>query len=623
MKYALSYAALAAAMLCAPGLAWADDSEIVVTAQRLGGQARDQIGGSVSVLEAEDLQARQVRIVSDVLRDIPGVAVSRSGPAGTLTDVRVRGSEANHVLVLIDGIEASDPFNQSFDFASLIADDVARIEVLRGQQSALYGSDAIGGVIHYITATGAEAPGARARWEAGSFGTVQMTARVAGVASGLDFALSGNVFNTDGTPGAPGGARDLGAENITLAGKFSYEVTDNFRLSASLRHREVTADYNTDTDANGVTLDTPNTYYEGEALYALARAELDLMDGRWRNALVIQGVQEHRFDNQPSFFSTIDADGERLKASYDTSFRFGGAGFVHRVSGGADYEREQFETLSISEQSIENVGLVFGYDVLIGERLALGASLRHDQNDLFDDADTYRVQASYAFETGTRLRAAAGSGVKNPNMVELFGYGFGYVGNPDLKPEKSEGWEIGVEQRLLDGALLLGATYFDNELEDEIVSVGFAPASADNLDRISEQKGVELFAQARLGEQWRIDASYTYLDAEQGGVTEIRRAENIASLNVSWRTAGDRGGLNLNVRYNGEQEDTQFLFVPPFVNPVTLDAYTLVNIGADWRLTEALDVYARVENALDEAYQEVFGYATAGSAAYIGVRAGF
>jgi vitamin B12 transporter len=194
-----------------------------------------------------------------------------------------------------------------------------------------------------------------------------------------------------------------------------------------------------------------------------------------------------------------------------------------------------------------------------------------------------------------------------------------------LKPEKSEGWEAGVEQSLFGRALLVGATYFDSTLHDEIVTDFslFPITSSLNLAQKSTQKGVELFAQARIGKQWRIDGAYTNLDAKQGNVTEVRRADNIASVNLAWRTAGDRGGVNVNVRYNGEQNDTQFLFVPPFSQPVTLKAFTLVNLGADWRLSDKLQIYGRVENALDETYQEVFGYATAGRAAYVGLRAGF
>src|SRR5712671_1058965 len=195
--------------------------QVLITASRLGGIRSDLLGSSSTILEPIDLQLRQTVIVSDILRDVPGVAVSRAGPIGQFTHVRIRGADANHTLVLIDGIKASDPFYGEFEFETLIADDVAKIEVLRGEQSALYGSDAIGGVIHYITATGAEAPGFRARAEGGSFGSANASARYAGVEGGFDYALSAAYSRTDGVPDNPLGTRRLGSEGLNLAGKFS------------------------------------------------------------------------------------------------------------------------------------------------------------------------------------------------------------------------------------------------------------------------------------------------------------------------------------------------------------------------------------------------------------------
>src|SRR5262249_28298886 len=224
-------------------------------------------------------------------------------------------------------------------------------------------------------------------------------------------------------------------------------------------------------------------------------------------------------------------------------------------------------------QSITNTGIVAEYDGVLNQHFAFGAAARFDYNDRFDNDTTYRVQASYSFDTGTRIRSAVASGGKNPTMTELFGFGFGFLANPHLKPEESEGWEAGIEQFFFGGHGLVGVTYFDNTLHDEIVSVGFAPARAANLMTDSTQNGVEFFLQAQLNPNWNVDVAYTNLDAKQNGVEEVRRAPNIASVNVDWRSLDDRFRVNLAVRYNGEQSDNQFLFVSPFVRPVTLDAF--------------------------------------------------
>lgn len=250
LKTTISFIALAAAT---PALAQTDNNdtterpadEIIVSASRSGeGVEAGNLGASVTVIDAAALEQRQTRIVSDVLRDVPGVAVSRLGAAGGQTQIRIRGSEANHVLVLIDGIEAADPFQGEYDFGTLIADPAARIEVLRGQQSSLYGSDAIGGVINYITLSGREAPGYGARIEGGSFGTVSGGARAAGAADDFDYAVSGSYYGTSGYPTARGGTRDVGSESIGATAKVNWTPGEAFKLTGVLRYSHTDADTN-------------------------------------------------------------------------------------------------------------------------------------------------------------------------------------------------------------------------------------------------------------------------------------------------------------------------------------------------------------------------------------------
>lgn len=610
--------------------------QVIVSATRAGdGVRRDVLGASITVLETEDLQQRQTRIVSDVLRDVPGVSVSRSGTVGNLTQIRVRGTEGNHVLVLIDGMEASDPYYGEFDFATLLADDVAKIEVLRGQQSALYGSDAIGGVIHYITSTGKEHPGFSTRIEGGSFNTWEGAARFAGATETFDYAISGGYQSTDGVPTARFGKRDVGSENGVLSGKFQFSPTDNFRIRGVARYSSMDADTN-DQDFSspygefpyGYVVDSDD-YYENRALYGLLRAELDSFEGRWRNALSVQGVSAERKGYSGSLLDYAD-EGSRFKASYESTVRFGSEAFSQTITGAVDFERERMQnTGPVYEPSMgllretENTGLVAQYDAVINERIGLGAAIRHDDNDRFQDADTYRLQASYRFDSGTRLRAAAGTGIKNPTVTELFGYDpTSFIGNPNLKPEKSEGWELGIEQSFASDAALVGLTYFDNSLENEIYTQ-YTPTFVSvpaNRTTESTQKGVELFAVANVGEAWRFDVSYTHLDAKENEVEELRRPSDIGSLNINWQVV-ERASLNLTVRYNGETYDNNYTGVGP--SRVLLSDYTLVNLGAEFQINERLGVYGRIENLLDEEYEEVYSYRTPGRAAYLGIRSAF
>lgn len=611
----------------------ADDSidELVVTASRGAGIDRSLLGASVSVLDPVDLEHRQVRIISDVLRDVPGVSVSRTGPVGGLTQVRIRGTEGNHVLMLLDGMEAADPYQGEFDFATLIADDVARVEVLRGQQSALYGSDAIGGVIHYMTASGREAPGARARLEYGSFNTVDGSLRFAGANGPLDYVVSGGLQSTDGVPNSRFGTRDLGAEFRALSGRLGYEVNDNLRLKAVGRLTSGEADANP-TSFSGPTAGFPvdgTNFYKMQALHLMTRAEMDSFDNRWLNALQLQHSDAERDSYTAPGSRSGGNESSKLKASWESMLRFGVDGLAHTLTAAVDYERDEMQNTGPGlnaaqalKREVENKGFAAQYDIVFDERLSLGAAMRYDENDLFNSETTYRLQTSYKFDGGYRLWGATGTGIKNPTFFELFGFNPNtYTGNPDLKPERSNGWEAGVEKSFSDRGLV-SVAYFDSKLKDEIYTA-FLPGSVSTpRNRLFEsiQKGIEVTGLLRLGEQWRVDASYTYLDAKENGVEEIRRPPNLGSVNISWRTPSSRAGLNLTVRYNGEMDDT---FFGTTAMRVTMPAYTLVNLGADYQISDTLQFYGRVENALDEDYEEVYGFRTAGIGGYVGLRAKF
>lgn len=638
MRYSVSYAALAAALvtMSLPALAAASSAEeIVVTASRApGGLTRAQLGGSATLLQPLDLRLRQTRTVSDVLRDVPGISVSRLGGVGGQTQVRLRGSESNHTLVLIDGLEASDPFQGEFDFSALIADDVARIEVLRGQQSALYGSDAIGGVINYLTVSGTEAPGARGRIEAGSFGTTEGALRIAGADGALDYVISAGHRRTDGTPNSRFGSRDLGAENTALSGRLVYELSPNLKLRAIARYLKAEADVNDQDFAwgsptYGYVIDSDDSSAI-EQLYGLVGADLDLMEGAWSHSLTLQSMDASR-DGFSGGARDSGNEGNRVKLSYVSSYRFGMEGVFHNLTGAIDWKREKFRNsgpglspAQALERQIENTGLVAQYDLAIGDHIGFGAAMRYDENERFRNATTYRVHASYLFESGARLHAAGGSGIKAPGFYELFGFDpDGFIGNPDLKAERSHGWEAGIEQTFLDGRVRLDATYFDTRLEDEIYTdfSNWPISTAANRDTVSKQRGVEVSAEALIGDAWRVHAAWAWLDAEEGGQEEVRRPPHIGSLNLSYVDPSDAFSATLTVRYNGETLDNNFTSTG---GPrVTLPAFTLVNAGGDVRLNEGVRLFARIENLFDETYEEVYTYRAPGRAAFVGLRAEF
>jgi vitamin B12 transporter len=648
---------------------------IVVTASRSGDAIPiDLVGSSVTVIDAQDLRDRQTRILSDVLRDVPGVAVSRLGAVGGQTQVRIRGAEGNHTLVFIDGIKASDPYDGEYDFATLLADESARVEVLRGQQSSLYGSDAIGGVISYTTLSGREAPGFTARAEGGSMGTYSGAGRAAGtLGETFDYALTSSYYHTDGYAVAPGGNRDLGSNSLGASGKVNWTPAPNFKVTAVGRYSYTKAD--TDDQAiaanslivrgypTQIEVDTPGEYYTNKGYYGLLSAELGLFDGAWTNTASAQIADTTRegFGAFGGIGKTSGDKGRRYRGSLTSTVRFGNDRVKNRFTAAVDAEREEFRnttpidpTIDPASQSfdgrhtIDTIGIVAQYDVTINDRLALGASARIDDNQMFDDDATYRATASYLFPTGTRVHTAYGTGVKAPSAGDLFGYSDGkYIGNPNLRPELSKGWEAGVEQELLDKRVRIGATWFDNRFVHQIdnafvvVNGNFLTTTFNNAVK-TKQHGIEAYADAHFGDV-RLDASYTWLHAPQTidalanpapanpantqfpvpiTTQAVRRAKNIASVNLTYAPKALPFTGTVTVRYNGKQGD--YAFNPDFSRLIVdLKAYTLVNLAATYDITKSLQLFGRVENLLDKHYQEVFGYETPGRAGYGGVRVRF
>lgn len=585
--------------------------------------------GSATIIEKHEIERRQVRDVADVLRDVPGVAVS---VVAGQSQIRLRGSEANHVLVLVDGIEVSDPFGGEFDLSTLQAEIGAHVEVLRGPQSALYGSDAIGGVVAYQSGNFS---GFGGRIEAGTNNTLNGALRMGASKSGWSASLSGAFVSTDGEPNARAGGRDIGRDSYTLSGKGALDVTKSLTLRAVGRYVLTQGDFN-DQDFDpasptfGLVIDSPGQRYENEAIYALAGAEWSLLDDRWTNDLSVQ-LADIRRDSFSSFGRSFGSEGERVKASYIGSYDLSSRG-DHGLTFAADWEEERYRNTDpfgfafTGTRSNQNVGLVGQYR-LTRDAFAIFAAIRHDVNENFADATTYRLAGSVAATDTTRLRASIGSGIKNPGFYELFGFVDGrFIGNESLRPEKSTGWEVGIDQALFDAAVNLSLTWFDSELEGEIFTAYPAPdfvTTPANRESVSKRRGIEAALDAIICDTLSLNAAYSFVDAEESGLEEVRRPRHIASAALNWTHPRDRASASLAVRHNGEAQDLAFTD-PSFVPVrVTLPDYTLVNLYGELQLAEGLRLFARGENLLDQTYEQVFSFVSPGRSFVAGLRARF
>lgn len=362
-----------------------------------------------------------------------------------------------------------------------------------------------------------------------------------------------------------------------------------------------------------------------------------MFDGAWEH---IAGTALTKTDNE-NFRSGVKetrTKGEKTRFDYQTNMYFDTQNVVdasHVITLSVDYEEDTFEQSDTIFGGFSNVrevtnttGLVASYRIGLWERLFLSGSIRNDNNSDFKDATTYRVTAAYNLpDLGTRIHGNYGTSNKRPTFTELFGFfpGF-FIGNPNLNPEKSKSWDVGFEQSLWQGRANVGATYFHSRLENEINGFFFTGTgfTAVNVDGISKRQGVEITTDAQLTNNLELSAAYTWLDATQPDATgnqimEVRRPRNTASVNLNFAFLNDRANANLNISHTGTQKDTNFATGVT----VDLDSYTLIDLATSYRIMKNISIYGKVENLLDEDYQDVFGFQTPGIGGIVGINMNF
>ena len=615
----------------------------------------DKVGQTITVISEQLIEDQGYVYVPDVLRQVPSVAVSQPGAPGSLTQVRIRGGEANHTLVLLDGIDISSPDQGETDFSTLLTGGIGRIEVLRGPQSGLYGSNALAGVVNLISRREVDGHSFGASVEAGSFDTVELAAN-AGLGDADTYAaISANRLTSSGYDVSPdqtangvsavGSAKPGDKEGNTAA---SLNLRGGAAVSETLHIHGVARYFKSTAELDGQAFGFPiagRTYddaseTEHEQTMVGGSAVFDPFAGVWETTLSASYVDESRINrttNFPFLFGPpaptqaellaiplvqSAVDSTRAKLGLLSTLRFGDANIAQFLSGFVETERETFKTPAPASRDESRTLNAFGlqYRAEIAEQLNLYATVRRDQNDDFEDADTYSLAASWAIpNTGSRLHTSYGTGVTNPTFIEQFGFDPGtFIGNAALVPEEAVGWDFGIEQTLIADKLVVDLTYFKSTLDNEIFT-DFLPTFETtplNSRTDSDRSGWELYVTANPLEDVSLVASWTELDASEPNGIEVRRPEQQGSLDASWRIGGGDVQLNLGVTYNGDMLDTDFAtFLRTRVDP-----YTLVRFGASWQVSDQVEIYGRVENLLDETYQDVIGYIAAPQAAYVGIR---
>jgi vitamin B12 transporter len=624
----LTSAALIA--LATPALAQPQyrDEGVVVSATRLPTPVAE-VASSVTVITAADIDARQDRSLPDVLREVPGLSITQTGGAGGQTSLFMRGTNSNHTKVLLDGIDMSDPStaNGAADISKLLAGDIAKVEVLRGPQGALYGSDAIGGVVNIITKSGEGPMRITADAEGGSFGTFNQRASVLGSEGDLHYALTVQHFLSSDTPVTPldllppGQRRnDDFYNNITATAKFGYDVTENFDLEL-VGHYTNSLGKITGDGFDPVTFASfpspTRTRIETLQYETRGTAHLVLWDGRLDQTLGLAYGSNILATQDPNNGDGRQI-GDRIKLDWQGNIAVTQG---QTVVLGAETARDALHPgLSFGFPSPLSRGITTnaGYAELqsdFGWGLYNSASIRYDDNSRFGDKTTWRVAPAWVIgDTGTKLKGSVGTGFKAPALQQLFGT---FGGNAALKPETSFGYDVGVEQSVLGGTVTGGVTWFQNNIKNLITS-GPAPAFLNiNVGR-ARTDGVESFIAWKALENLTLKADYTYTDALDAGtkLALLRRPRHKASVNADWQATDDLT-LDATLLYVGPQIDGNRDFSIPRLK---MPDVTTLDLAASYRFTEKWSLFGRIENAFDTRYQSPDGFLRPGIGAYGGIK---
>ena len=634
-----SFGALADADNEVPNSNDAKIEEMLVLANHLPTNANN-IGSSTSSINTSDFARQATFDVSQLLRTIPNMSVNRAGPLGALTQVRIRGAEANHTLVLIDGVEVNDVGNGSeFNFAHLAGADISRIEVLRGPQSARFGADTIGGVIGIFT-NQATQPGIKTHvnLESGSFKTRYGSAGVSVAQPQGENLWTGQLnvsrMISDGYSASTLGNENDGFEDSSARGSLGYQWGDASLVKVTLSQTEIDAqgdeqDFNfPSTATQGLVIDADQNYASKQQF---ANLLLQTEYFGWQQQMNIsESKNRSRFFDTGTLVSGLN--GERSKVDLQTSKLVQVGDLTHSLLIGAQYEGREFENIypsigGANYKAKDHQQSLAGEYVLQTPNRSIALSVRADDNQRFDNATTSRVTLSQNLPQNLRLHSSWGQGIVNPTFFELFGFTpNSFTGNPNLQPEESTSWDFGLSGSLLSERVGFDITYFYADLTNEIETVfdmtSFT-SSPVNQTGNSQRHGWEMSMDAGINEQLSLAAHWNFLHSRDPDAREeVRRPEQSGSVSLHYVTTNDQGRISLQVLHNGKAQDSEFIYSTT-QDRVTLAGYTLVNLTASYDLKPNVTIYLRGENLLDDDYQEVFGYQAPGVGVYAGLKARF
>lgn len=634
-------ACLFALPLCLPAFAHAEEAEpassIVVTALRIPVE-QSRIASSVTVLDEAAIRREQPLALTDILLRTPGISLSRNGGYGTATSLRIRGADAGQSVMVIDGMRLADPSATAggYSFANLLVDDIERIEILRGPQSILWGSDAIGGVVNVTTRKPEKPLEGSFAAEAGTHDTLSARAGVGGASRILDWRLSVSTFTTDGISARANGTEPDGYRRTAANGSVALRIAPG----ASLDLRGYWSDSRNDFD--GFAGDTL-AYGLTSEWSGYAGLNFALSDGRLVNRLAVMQTETDRENYDPARSIrplNFDAHGRVRRYEYQGTLTLSPA--IQAVFG-AEREEQRMTTASPANSSApyvltptagETNSIFTQLRASPVTGLTVNGGARYDRQSRFGGNTVVSAGVAYTPNGGaTVLRASYDEGYKAPSLYQMFSL----YGDAGLKPERAEGWEVGVEQSI-GKVFHASAIWFDRKT-DNLIDFAFCPTTGTlpvlchvpgttttrfgyyaNV-RKSHAKGIELTARARIGLVYA-EGNYSWVSAVDRSAGSADFGRQLAR--VPRHLANIEAGLNLPqgvkagiaARYSGETFDRAG-------SAGVLPDYWLIDLRGQWQLAEGLTLQGRVENLADRHYETASGYGSLGRTVYLGLRSRF
>jgi len=622
-------------------------TDVVISATKTQSSTLE-LANSISIIDSSEISNKVTFNIFDALKNEYGLSFTQQGNKSGVSNVFIRGANSSHTLVLIDGVEVNLPNDPSnfYDFANLSIENVDRIEVLRGPQSTLYGSDALAGVINIITIKGSEKPVISLKAEGGSYNTFKGILSSTGSIEKFNYSIALSRIKSDGFSAASekyGNTEKDGQQSDNINANIVYNFSETFNSNILLRFNKAESDLDQSIGTPDIW-DDPTYIFKQQEFFVRGQGQLSLFKNNWDQTFGItffRNVRKYSYDTSNVSIFYPDYVHDYSWSTYDgRKYKFDWLNYLQLnklflFTAGVDFEINEYYSdyyafnytpdpnnpdivNNIPKEDVKSIGIFLQDQFNVGESFFGTIGIRLDNVNQFGTTFTYRIAPAYVFwQTGTKIKATIGTGFKAPSLFYLYDPTYG---NESLNPEKSFGLDAGIEQFFGSSDFSAGANYFYNKFDDMF---GFDPISFKTINiKKAETNGIEIFTKVVLIDQIDVKANYTYTNAKDKSENTVdydkrlvRRPEHKAGLFASY-SYYDNLNINMELFYVGTREEVDFANFP---NRIVLPDYFLVNLAAHYDLYSFLRLQGRIENLFDIQYEEVYGYGTAGFSVYGGI----